>query len=114
MTPANLAETILAAARAVLTERGLDPSTLPDSTAVERPRSPEHGDYASTLALSVAKKVGLAPRDLAQAIADRLTAIAGIDPSDLYTLESAGHIPQEGYTAFLKPGGLTGARVTGS
>ena len=78
MTPANLAETILAAARAVLAERGLDPSALPESTAVERPRSPEHGDYASTLALSVAKKVGLAPRDLAQAIADRLTATAGI------------------------------------
>jgi arginyl-tRNA synthetase len=78
VTPANLAETILAAARAVLTERGLDPAALPESTAVERPRSPEHGDYASTLALSVAKKVGLAPRDLAQAIADRLTATTGI------------------------------------
>ena len=67
MTPANLAETVLAAARAVLTERGLDLAALPESTAVERPRNPEHGDYASTLALSVAKKVGLAPRDLAQA-----------------------------------------------
>lgn len=78
MTPANLAETILAAARAVLTERGLDPAALPESTAVERPRSPEHGDYASTLALSVAKRVGLAPRDLAQAIADRLTTTPGV------------------------------------
>jgi arginyl-tRNA synthetase len=78
VTPANLAETILAAARAVLTERGLDPAALPDSIAVERPRSPEHGDYASTLALSVAKKVGLAPRDLAQALADRLATAPGI------------------------------------
>ena len=78
MTPAKLAETVLAAARAVLIERGLDPSVLPDSTTVERPRNPEHGDYASTLALSVAKRVGLAPRDLAQSLADALAATPGI------------------------------------
>lgn len=40
-----------------------------------------------------------------------LSAIAGIDPTDLYTLESAGHIPKEGYTRFLKKDGLAGARI---
>jgi len=40
-----------------------------------------------------------------------LTVIAGIDPTDLYTLESAGRIPREGYTAFLKTDGLSGARI---
>jgi arginyl-tRNA synthetase len=74
VTPAKLAETVLAAAHAVLADRDLDTSVLPTSTTVERPRNPEHGDYASTLALSIAKRVGLAPRDLAQALADRLAA----------------------------------------
>ncbi len=78
MTPADLAAAVLDAARAVLTERGLDPSALPATTSVERPRNPEHGDYASTLALQVAKKVGAHPRDLATAIAGRLQQAAGV------------------------------------
>ncbi|HEX6498211.1 MAG TPA: arginine--tRNA ligase [Micromonosporaceae bacterium] len=85
MTPANLADAVLAAARAELAERALDPSVLPASTSVERPRNPEHGDYASTLALQVAKKVGMKPRDLAQAIADRLA-----DQPDIDSVEIAG------------------------
>jgi amidase len=40
-----------------------------------------------------------------------LTVISGIDPTDLYTLESAGRIPREGYTAFLEKDGLSGARI---
>jgi len=45
---------------------------------VERPRNPEHGDYASTLALQVSKKVGTPPRELAASIADKLRQTAGI------------------------------------
>ncbi|MDG4823290.1 arginine--tRNA ligase [Asanoa sp. WMMD1127] len=78
MTPANLAEVVLAAARAVFTARGLDPTVLPASTAVERPRNPEHGDYASTLALQLAKKIGVAPRELAAELADELSRFTGI------------------------------------
>jgi Asp-tRNA(Asn)/Glu-tRNA(Gln) amidotransferase A subunit family amidase len=40
-----------------------------------------------------------------------LTVIAGIDAADLYTLESAGKIPKQGYTAFLDKDGLKGARI---
>jgi arginyl-tRNA synthetase len=78
VTPAKLAEAVLAAARAVLAERGLDSSALPATTTIERPRNPEHGDYASTLALQVAKRVGLPPRELAAALADRLARAEGI------------------------------------
>ena len=78
MTPADLAEAVLAAARAVFVERGLDAAVLPESTAVERPRNPEHGDSASTLAMQVAKKAGIAPRELAAALAERLGRTAGI------------------------------------
>ncbi len=61
-----------------LTDNDLDASVLPRSTGVERPRNPEHGDYASTLALQLAKQVGRPPRELAAAIADRLRETAGI------------------------------------
>jgi arginyl-tRNA synthetase len=78
VTPAELAAIVLSAARAALTERELDPSVLPATTSMERPRNPEHGDYASTLALQVAKKVGIAPRALATAVAERIAQTPGI------------------------------------
>ena len=62
MTPADLAELLANTAAAVLAERGLDPAALPAEVTVERPRNPEHGDYATNLALQVAKKAGANPR----------------------------------------------------
>ncbi|OZV76611.1 arginine--tRNA ligase [Micromonospora echinospora] len=78
MTPAELAEVVLSAAHAVFTDRGLDRSALPERAVVERPRNPEHGDYASTLALQLAKKVGQPPRELAAALAEQLGRAPGI------------------------------------
>ncbi|MBE1484822.1 arginine--tRNA ligase [Plantactinospora soyae] len=78
MTPANLAEAVLAAAHAVFTRRGLDPSVLPESVALERPRNPEHGDYASTIALQLSKRVGVPPRELAAALAEELGRTPGV------------------------------------
>jgi arginyl-tRNA synthetase len=78
VTPANLADTVLSAARAVFETRGLDVALLPAATTVERPRNPEHGDYASNLAMQVAKKAGVAPRELATALAEELGRRDGI------------------------------------
>jgi len=78
VTPAELADAVLTAARVVFAERDLDLSALPERTAVERPRNPEHGDYASTLALQVAKKAGVPPRELAAALAEHLGRTPGI------------------------------------
>ncbi|TNH25039.1 arginine--tRNA ligase [Micromonospora orduensis] len=78
MTPAELASVVLAAAHAVFSERGLDRAALPERTVVERPRNPEHGDYASTLALQLSKKVGVPPRELATALADELSRAVGV------------------------------------
>ncbi|MFC7550956.1 arginine--tRNA ligase [Plantactinospora sp. GCM10030261] len=78
MTPAELAQVVLDAARAVFTKRDLDHASLPSSATVERPRNPEHGDYASTLALQLAKRVGVPPRELAGALAEQLTSTPGI------------------------------------
>lgn len=74
MTPDQLSVIVRAAAIAVLRERGADPELVPPGIKVERPRNPEHGDYASAIALVASKAAGLAPRALAGAIADRLAA----------------------------------------
>lgn len=76
MTPADLAELLANTAAAVLAEHGLDPAALPAAVTVERPRNPEHGDYATNLALQIAKKAGANPRELAGWLA---TALAGAD-----------------------------------
>jgi arginyl-tRNA synthetase len=50
---------------------------LTDSDAefsVERPKQPDHGDYASNVALVVAKKQGVNPRSLAEQLAEKLNA----------------------------------------
>jgi len=78
VTPADLAEAILTSARSVFAERELDLSLLPATTSVERPRNPDHGDYASTLALQLAGQAGVDKRELAAGIADRLREVPGI------------------------------------
>ncbi|MBC2638924.1 MULTISPECIES: arginine--tRNA ligase [unclassified Rhodococcus (in: high G+C Gram-positive bacteria)] len=83
MTPADLAELLRGTAAKVLAERGLDVSVLPETLTVERPRNSEHGDYATNVAMQVAKKVGTNPRELATWLAEALTAADGIDSADI-------------------------------
>ncbi|WP_293003787.1 arginine--tRNA ligase [Mycobacterium sp.] len=83
MNPADLAELLKVTATAVLTQHALDITALPAVIAVERPRNPEHGDYASNLALQVAKKVGANPRELAGWLADALAAADGIASAEV-------------------------------
>lgn len=45
---------------------------------VERPRSREHGDWATNIAMQLAKKAHKAPREIAQILADRLREAPGI------------------------------------
>ncbi|AJE32917.1 arginyl-tRNA ligase [Corynebacterium humireducens NBRC 106098 = DSM 45392] len=83
MTPADLASLIRDTAAGVLSSRDLDISVLPDPVVVERPRNPEHGDYATNLALQVAKKVGTNPRELATWLAEALAEDPAIDEATI-------------------------------
>lgn len=80
MTPKDLEELI----HSVLTdsvEAGAGSLTLadvPEEITVERPRSREHGDWATNIAMRLAKKAGMNPREFAQMLADRLAEKAGI------------------------------------
>ncbi|MFI9414762.1 arginine--tRNA ligase [Nocardia gamkensis] len=83
MTPADLADLLRSTAAKVLVERGLDPAVLPDEVTVERPRNPEHGDYATNVAMQVAKRAGTKPRDLATWLADALAEADGVAAAEV-------------------------------
>jgi len=50
---------------------------------VERPKSREHGDWATNVAMQLAKKAGTNPRAFAEALAARLLTVDGIDAADV-------------------------------
>src|SRR5699024_2694960 len=62
---------------------GLDVSVVPEVLKVERPRNPEHGDYASNVAMQIAKRVGRAPRELASGIVDLLGRAEGVAAAEV-------------------------------
>lgn len=83
MTPADLSTLIKTTATDVLTAHDLDTSVLPAEVVVERPRNPEHGDYATNLALQTAKKAGVNPRELATWLAEALSAHDAIEVAEI-------------------------------
>ncbi|GAA3047920.1 arginine--tRNA ligase [Gordonia defluvii] len=83
MTPADLAALLRGVTQTVLHERDLDAAVLPEMVTVERPRNPDHGDYATNIALQIGKRLGVAPRELAQWLAEAFAAADGIDSADV-------------------------------
>lgn len=83
MTPADLAALLKTTAAAVLAEHSLDTSALPETITVERPRNPEHGDYATNVALQLPKKVGVNPREFAGWLAAALAEADGIATAEI-------------------------------
>jgi len=72
VTPAALADLVRSVAHDVLTGRGLDPVVLPATVSIERPRVPDHGDYATNVALRTGPRVGVPPREFAGWLAHAL------------------------------------------
>jgi len=62
---------------------------LPDSITLERPKNRDHGDYATSVALALAKSAGLNPRDVAQIIISQLESDSFIKAS-VSALDIAG------------------------
>ena len=76
--------TIESALRSALSRHVPEADDVP--VVVERPKQAEHGDYATSLALSAAKKAKRSPRDLARAIAETAAQTLG----GIATLDIAG------------------------
>ncbi len=85
MTPAQLADSVLAAVRAAQASGDLvvDDSAVPAEIKVERPKNREHGDYATNIALQLAKPAGRPPREVAEAVARHLAATPGVVKVDI-------------------------------
>ncbi|WP_257996499.1 arginine--tRNA ligase, partial [Microbacterium sp. UMB0228] len=80
MNPETLAHALLAVLAPIAEERRPgEPFDLSAADIVlERPRNRDHGDWASNIAMRLAKTFGTNPRELAQQIADGLADVDGI------------------------------------
>ncbi|KRB72814.1 arginine--tRNA ligase [Nocardioides sp. Root190] len=79
MTPAQLSTTIVAALTALVDDGALTlPDGVPAEVTVERPRQKGHGDYATNVALQLAKKAGTNPRAFGELLAQQLEQADGI------------------------------------
>ncbi len=65
-------EELLAQSLLHLQRDGVLPAGAEPAVQLERTRSPEHGEFASNVAMVLAKAAGQPPRELAQAIIDRM------------------------------------------
>lgn len=84
MTPEQLSAAIVGALTS-LSEAGTItlPDGVPAEVLVERPKVKEHGDYATNIALQLAKKADMNPREFAQLLADQLGASEGIASAEI-------------------------------
>ena len=81
----ELLESALKAAISRAISHGEISGTTPESITLERPKNREHGDYATSIALQLAKVAGKNPREVAQIILDQLKGADSIS-----VLEIAG------------------------
>ncbi len=79
MNPEQLSTAIVAALTSLADAGTLSlPDGVPTAVTVERPRQKGHGDYATNVAMQLGKKAGMAPRDLATALAAELERADGV------------------------------------
>ncbi|CAN2179234.1 ArgS Arginyl-tRNA synthetase [Candidatus Nanopelagicaceae bacterium] len=56
---------------------------VPASITLERPKNRDHGDYATSIALQLAKEAGKSPRDVAAVLQLEIAKIAGVSAVDI-------------------------------
>lgn len=82
VTPEALAQAIRQCV-ADLVAVGTVSVAVPEQVQVERPRSRDHGDYATNVAMTLAKGAGMAPAALAELICQALTEVPGIQGAEV-------------------------------
>jgi arginyl-tRNA synthetase len=79
VNPAQLSDAIVQALTDLVEAGDLTlPDGVPSSVTVERPRQKGHGDYATNVAMQLAKKAGTNPRALGELLAVRLRENPGV------------------------------------
>jgi arginyl-tRNA synthetase len=83
VNPADLSASVLAVVSGILARRGSTETITLEDVPLERPRSREHGDWASNIAMKLAKPLGANPRELADEIAVELAKVDGVAKVDV-------------------------------
>jgi len=81
----ELLEAAVTAAISRAISQGEIAGEIPSAITLERPKNRDHGDYATSVALQLAKAAGMSPRDIAQIIINQLSEVDSIS-----SLEIAG------------------------
>jgi arginyl-tRNA synthetase len=63
--------------------RGEITATAPESITLDRPKNRDHGDYATSVALQLAKSAGKAPREVAEILQGAISKLAGVSSVDI-------------------------------
>lgn len=82
MTPAQVSDAVLAAVAAAVAAGELVVEPPPTAT-IDRSKNRAHGDYATNIALQLAKGAGRPPREIAEIIAVRLRQTPGVAAVDV-------------------------------
>jgi arginyl-tRNA synthetase len=78
VNPAELSASLLAIVTGVLERRGSTRELALADVALERPRNRDHGDWASNIAMKLAKPLGANPHDIATEVSVELTQLPGV------------------------------------
>jgi arginyl-tRNA synthetase len=109
-------ETLRTELSRVLREMGVD---SPGEIVLERPRNPEHGDFATNVAMALAKPLRRAPRQIAEEMIGRLDlGAAGIQEAEIagpgfINFRMRGDFVRDGLAALVRSGDAYGRSNAG-
>ncbi len=83
VNPADLSALLLAVVSGIVQRRGGAAELTVDDLVLERPRNRDHGDWASNIAMKLAKPLGVNPRELAEEIAAAIRELEGVASVDV-------------------------------
>jgi len=84
VTPSELSAQLLTIVDGALERRGESTLTVGiDDVPLERPKNRDHGDWASNIAMKLAKPLGTNPRALAEELAEGIRSIDGVAKVDV-------------------------------
>jgi arginyl-tRNA synthetase len=83
LTPADLSDAIVRILARLVAEEKLVAAEIPDSVVIERPKSREHGDWATNVAMQLSARFDLKPRQFAELLGAELEKVESISKVDI-------------------------------
>jgi len=83
VTPEQLSAAIVQALQKLHTGGLVALAEVPAEVVVERPKNRDHGDWASNVAMQLAAKAGMKPRDFAELLAPELLKAEGVEKIEI-------------------------------